>query len=146
MIVTELDSFVQKFYQLWNAAVTAHLDVDTHAGRAWVGLRVQLGQVPAGPVHHPVHRSPHRQRGPAYQRRQEMRKAAQALSTADLSFSDSDHEIAEEAAELAVTTEEASKVTVEETSIAAEEANKSMNDDSNTTDEKASSIKKVDVK
>ena len=79
MYVTELDNFVQKFHQLWKTGVTAHLDVDTHAGRAWFGLRVQLGEVPAGPVHRP----PHRQRGPAYQRRQERRKAAQASSTAD---------------------------------------------------------------
>ena len=88
--MTELESFVQKFQQLRKAGVTAHLDVDTHAGRAWVGLRVQLGQVPAGPVHQPFHRHPHQQRGPAYQRRQERRKAARASSTAELRSSDSD--------------------------------------------------------
>ena len=33
------------------AGETAHLDLDTHAGEAWVGLRVQLG----GPVHHQHH-------------------------------------------------------------------------------------------
>ena len=53
MFVTELDSFVHKFHQLWNAGYNAHLDLDTHAGHAWVGLRVQLGQVP-GPLHHQV--------------------------------------------------------------------------------------------
>ena len=31
---------------LWAAGETAHLDLDTHAGKAWVGIRVQLG----GPV------------------------------------------------------------------------------------------------
>ena len=67
-----MDNFVKKFHQLWKAGVTAHLDLDAHAGRAWVGLRVQLGEVPAGQVHRP----PHRHRGPAYQRRQEKRKAA----------------------------------------------------------------------
>jgi hypothetical protein len=54
MSVTELDTFIQKFYQLWNAGHTAHLDVDTHAGKAWVGLRVQLGHAP-GPLHHQPH-------------------------------------------------------------------------------------------
>ena len=50
MSITELDTFVRKFHQLWNDGFTAHLDMDTHAGNAWVGLRVNLGQVP-GPVH-----------------------------------------------------------------------------------------------
>ena len=80
MCVTELDNFVKKFHQLWKAGVTAHLDLDAHAGRAWVGLQVQLGEVPAGQVHHP----PHQHRGPDYQRRQERRKAARASSTADV--------------------------------------------------------------
>ena len=53
MAVTEVDSFVRKFHQLWKAGLTAHLDLDTHAGGAWVGLRVQLGHVP-GPLHHQV--------------------------------------------------------------------------------------------
>ena len=53
MLVTELDTFVHKFHQLWNAGYNAHLDLDTRAGVAWVGLRVQLGHVP-GPLHHQV--------------------------------------------------------------------------------------------
>ena len=47
MVATELDTFVLKFHQLWKAGHTAHLDLDTCAGNAWVGLRVQLGHVPA---------------------------------------------------------------------------------------------------
>ena len=31
--MTELDTFVQKFYQLWNAGHSDHLDVDTHGGQ-----------------------------------------------------------------------------------------------------------------
>jgi hypothetical protein len=46
MSITELDTFVKKFYQLLNAGHTAHLDDDTRAGLAWVGLRVQLGHAP----------------------------------------------------------------------------------------------------
>ena len=47
---TEVYSFISKFHQLWKAGVTAHLNLDTHAGQAWVGLRVQLGQAHDGPV------------------------------------------------------------------------------------------------
>ena len=56
MFVTELDTFVLKFHQLWKAGHTAHLDLDTCAGKTWVGLRVQLGEVP-GPPHHQHHPS-----------------------------------------------------------------------------------------
>ena len=40
MFVSELETFVKKFHQLWSAGHSAHLDIDSHAGRAWVGLRV----------------------------------------------------------------------------------------------------------
>ena len=53
MFVTELDSFVSKFQQLWSAGYSAHLDLDSHAGEAWVGLRVWLGHAPPGHLHHP---------------------------------------------------------------------------------------------
>ena len=72
MFGNELDSFIQKFHQLWRAGQTAHLDVDTHAGQAWVGLRVQLGHA-SGPAHQHVPPPP-RRRSPAYQRRQERRR------------------------------------------------------------------------
>ena len=50
MVPSELDSFIDKFRQLWNNGYTAHLDVGTHAGKAWVGLRVQLdGSLYTGP-------------------------------------------------------------------------------------------------
>ena len=54
MFVSELDSFVKKFHQLWRAGHNAHLDLDTYAGKAWVGLRLQLGDAP-GPKHHQFH-------------------------------------------------------------------------------------------
>ena len=38
----ELENFIQKFKQLRKAGLTAHLDLDTHAGQAWVGLKVML--------------------------------------------------------------------------------------------------------
>ena len=72
MLMTELDTFITKFHQLWRAGQTAHLDLDTHAGEAWVGLRVQLGPAP-GPEHKHSS-SPPRQCGPAYHRRQKRRR------------------------------------------------------------------------
>ena len=84
MFITELDTFVRKFHQLWNDGLTAHLDLDTHAGNAWVGLRVQLGQVP-GPPHQQVQPSPqqvHRKfESPSRQRRRARRAAAKAENT-----------------------------------------------------------------
>ena len=47
MVDTEIDFFVKKFKQLWRAGYGAHLDIDAHAGQAWVGLRVRLE--PPGP-------------------------------------------------------------------------------------------------
>ena len=76
MDVEQLQSFVIKFRQLWAAGETAHLDLDTHAGKAWVGLRVQLG----GPVHHQHYPSRPQHRSPAYHRRQERRQAARAAA------------------------------------------------------------------
>ena len=78
MFITELDTFVRKFHQLCNDGVTAHLDLDTHAGNAWVGLRVQLGQVP-GPPHQQVQPSPqqvHRKFESLSRQRRHARRAA----------------------------------------------------------------------
>ena len=46
MFITELDTFLQKFHQLWSAGQSAHLDLETHAGNAWAGLGIQLEHVP----------------------------------------------------------------------------------------------------
>ena len=57
----QLHSFIFKFNQLWKAGITAHLNLDTHAGgQARLGLRVQLGQVQQPPHHQPYrqHKSP----------------------------------------------------------------------------------------
>ena len=40
----ELDNFVLKFKSLWKSGYDVHLDIDSHAGQAWVGLRLRLGQ------------------------------------------------------------------------------------------------------
>jgi hypothetical protein len=86
MSSTEIDNdFAKKFYQLWNAGHTAHLDVDTHAGNAWVGLRVQLGHAP-GPLHHhphpPFFQAQKKHVSPSRQRRR-ARRAATRLTTAE---------------------------------------------------------------
>ena len=46
----EIDSFVLKFRQLWSAGLDAHLDLETHAGNAWVGLKLNVGQYRPNPV------------------------------------------------------------------------------------------------
>ena len=47
--MSELDSFVKKFKDLWKAGIGAHVDKDTFAGEAGVGLRVLLGHAPGPP-------------------------------------------------------------------------------------------------
>ena len=41
-----MENFVKKFKLLWHSGYDAHLDVDTHAGKVWVGLRLNLGNHP----------------------------------------------------------------------------------------------------
>ena len=74
MFSEELDSFLMKFHQLRKAGRTAHLDIDTHAGQAWVGLRVMLGSDKNQQQFQSSSSSRHR--SPSYYRRQERRKAA----------------------------------------------------------------------
>ena len=77
MFNEELSSFLSQFQELRRAGLTAHLDVDTCAGKAWVGLRVMLGPV-QHPHHHPQNVQNVKRRSPSYYRRQERRKAARA--------------------------------------------------------------------
>ena len=49
---TELNTFMAKFKQLWRSGLDAQLDIDSSNGKAWVGLRLRLGDAP-GPVRHP---------------------------------------------------------------------------------------------
>ena len=84
MVVTESNTFVQKFHQLWKAGLTAHLDLDTHADDAWVGLRVNLGHVP-GPFHQQYSHNYHKKKqdSPSRQRRRERRAIAQNTTAAE---------------------------------------------------------------
>ena len=74
MLDAELKSFIQKFKKLRGAGLTAHLDPDTHAGQAWVGLRVMLNPVKL------TKEKPQKYRSPSYFRRQERRKAAKSAA------------------------------------------------------------------
>ena len=76
MEVKELDTFIRKFYQLWNDGHTAHLVIDTCAGKAWVGLRLQLNHIP-GPPHQPYQKKTFSE---SHQRRRERRAAAPAAA------------------------------------------------------------------
>ena len=75
MALKELNSFIFKFNQLWHSGMSAHLDLDTHAGEAWVGLRVRLGQAPF-PPQEAFSNLPRTRDSPARQRRRARRATA----------------------------------------------------------------------
>ena len=81
MFITELDSFVRKFHQLWNDGFTAHLDLDTQTGNAWVGIRVNLGHVP-GPIHEHVAPFPKNRHVPPSRLRRRARREAARMNRA----------------------------------------------------------------
>ena len=72
---------MKKFLQLKKAGATAHPDVDTQAGEAWVHLSVQLQK----PTRKP-------RRSTSYYRRLERRKAAAAEATAGSSLEEKSSE------------------------------------------------------
>ena len=116
MFITEFDAFVRKFHQLWNDGVTAHLDLDTHAGDAWVGLRVRLGQVP-GPVYHHVHpftQEVPRRESPSRQRRRARRAAARQASGVRATEAEEANEVELDPLNKQVVTDEVVEHTTEE--------------------------------
>ena len=78
MSSSEIQSFIDKFHQLRRAGLTAHLDLDTHAGKAWMGLRMVIS--PGQKLQ--------KSRNPSYFRRQERRKAAAKAAEASEKPSD----------------------------------------------------------
>ena len=72
MAAREIESFLRKFTYLWSAGLDAHLNVETHAGQAWVSLHLCLGH-PPGPLH--VFATKQTRNSPARQRRCEQREA-----------------------------------------------------------------------
>ena len=72
----ELDTFIQKFRNLWKSGLDARLNMECHAGQAWVGLHLRLGHGP-GPLHQSVLPKISRNRDtPSRQRRRARRAAA----------------------------------------------------------------------
>ena len=92
----KLHYFINTFHQLWKAGETAHLDLNTHAGQAWIGIRTPLGyygqihphnhnipqthhthtQKPPHTTQTPIHKQhhAHTKRSPSYFRRLQRRK------------------------------------------------------------------------
>ena len=104
----ELNNFVVKFHQLWQAGYNAHLNVDSHAGYAWCGLRVDLGAAPAAPRHQQQVRPGPRRHAPSYRRRLDARAAARAASSKKAEEATEDAtETAEQAAAVKKATEDA---------------------------------------
>ena len=99
MFHSELNNFVVKFHQLWKAGYNAHLNVDSHAGYAWCGLRVDLGAAPAAPRHQQQVRPGPRRHAPSYRRRLETRAAARAATAEDAEEATKDATETAEAAE-----------------------------------------------
>ena len=77
MATKEIYSFVQKFQELRSAGYCAHLDLDTHAGKAWVGLRLHLDDVPCHPHQQAYYQKPF---SASRHRRREQRAAARAAN------------------------------------------------------------------
>ena len=129
MSAKEIDSFVKKFYQLWGAGYSAHLDLESHSGKAWVGLRVQLGHVPPGHLHHPLH-PPYpqpnyrKQDSPSRQRRRERRAADRRDETEEASKKDYAEEVDSSVVAEKVVTEESDQN--DETLVGAAEEASSM--------------------
>ena len=74
MAMAEIDSFLLKFKTLWKSGRDATLTVETHAGKAYILLRLGLGKAPKL---HPIFPfpSPGKNRnGPARQRRRAKRE------------------------------------------------------------------------
>ena len=88
------------FRCLWNSGFDAHLELDSHAGQAWVSLRVRLGHAPGplqaqAPFPHPQKRT---RNGPSRQRRRARRAAARAEQLVDNANDDTEDVVnAEEA-------------------------------------------------
>ena len=74
MSQAELDSFVYKLKSLWKMGLSAKLQVETNGGKVSVCLEADLGYAPP-PTSHQKSPPLGRNRGPAYRRRQELRRS-----------------------------------------------------------------------
>ena len=97
----KLNTFINIFHQLWKSGDTAHLNLNTHAGQAWVGIRTPLGHPGQSqqyqhqtPKYHQYSKPSPNQRSPSYFRRKQRRQAAKA---AEESTTNKEETTAEEA-------------------------------------------------
>lgn len=122
----DLQSFIGKFYHLWQTGVEADLHVRCFAGQAFVHLHAGLGYVQP-PPYHAQHKnvSPSRLRR-RHRREQERKKAENAAAEKQLAESENESEIIETTSSLEkrdtaekveVSVEETENVHVEETEI-----------------------------
>ena len=95
---SELGTFIQKFRSLWKCGLDDHLDLDTSAEQAWVGLRVPLGHAP-GPYHvipHHAYQKKNRN-SPSRERRRVRRAADRAAKAGEAETLEENENNAEEA-------------------------------------------------
>ena len=91
----ELNSFIIKFKHLWRSGQDAQLDMQCHAGQAWVGIRVQLGHEAGLQIPKNINRNT-----PSRQRRRARRVAARGEQDQHAEEEvGQDHHLAEEAHE-----------------------------------------------
>ena len=122
MALTELDTFVQKFKQLWKSGQDAHLDLESHNGKAWVGLRLQLGDEPGPPQR--TSKLPKTKCSPSRDRRR-LRRAAERVNgdEAEQAHGDDAEKASESFDEKNEDTEEALQIIVENSETVEEAEN-----------------------
>ena len=136
MAVEEIDKFVLKFKSLWKSGLTAHLDLDAHAGEAWVGLRLRVGGVSASYTFYPS-RS---RTSPSREQRREKRATARNGQNDDQTLHEAQEE--REECDVNVTTEE---VYVQIDNIIQEVKDEKCVDEYSETEEVAAQIEKESV-
>ena len=85
---SKLHPFINIFNELWKTGETANINLNTHAGKAWINIRTPLGnythspKYPTYPLRTPTNHKPqphsNTTRSPSYSRRQQRRKLARA--------------------------------------------------------------------
>ena len=123
MHAAELDSFVFKFKHLWRAGCDAHLEINSHAGQAWVGLHVRLGHAQR-PHHQNLYTNVNKARNGSSRQRRRERRAAQRKQAEEATTNEST-EVTEEV----IDTNNTEKVAAEEVdTVSSRESEKAETD------------------
>ena len=107
MVDHEINSFILKFNQLWCNGFDAHLDMEAHAGNAWIGLRLNLGK-----RRFPFPSTHRKAPSPSRLRRRERRAAAREDVTENVTPTTNDDEVTEKANESLDNNDETEEVSV----------------------------------